>query len=361
MNTTPAQHAKLAGLRFVRDDGPGIGRRRMGKEFRFVDRQGKIVGDEDTLVRIRAMAIPPAWENVWICDDPKGHIQATGRDEKGRKQYRYHPAWRETRDDVKYGRMLAFGKALGKIRRKVNRDLRAKGLPRRKVVAAVVRLLETSLIRVGNDEYAKTNGSYGLTTMRDRHVEVEDTGIKFRFKGKSGVRHKVEVKDKRVAKVVKRCRELPGQELFQYEDDDGDIRDVGSGDVNEYLREATGEEFTAKDFRTWAGTVMAALALKEVEAFGTEAQARKNIVAAVERVAERLGNTPSVCRKCYIHPAVLDAYLEGTMLEALESRVDKELRKDLGNLRAEEAAVLGMLKARLQRERKRDGSRKVDG
>ncbi|MDG3005477.1 hypothetical protein PZE19_16930 [Paludisphaera sp. Pla2] len=296
------------------------------------------------------MAIPPAWTDVWICSSAQGHVQATGRDDKGRKQYRYHPRWRRVRDDAKYGRMALFGQALPRIREATDADLRLAGMPRRKVLAAVVQLLELSLIRVGNEEYARTNKSFGLTTMRSKHVAVDGPTIEFQFKGKSGVRHKISIKDRRLARIVARCQELPGQELFTYVDDDGEVQHVDSGDVNEYLREVSGEDFTAKDFRTWAGTVLASIALQEFETFDSDAQAKRNIVQAVERVAERLGNTPSVCRKCYVHPAVLDAYLDGSMLEALRDRTDREMTMSLGDLKPEEAAVLALVQNRLARE-----------
>jgi DNA topoisomerase-1 len=352
----PVAAARAAGLRYVRDDRPGIRRVRRGGGFGYTDPDGRSVTDEETLGRIRALAIPPAWTDVWICPSPNGHLQATGRDAKGRKQYRYHPRWREVRDETKYDRMVAFGLALPRLRARVEADLARPGLPREKVLATVVRLLETTLVRVGNSEYARANGSFGLTTLRDRHVEVEGGTVRFAFRGKSGVRHRIDVRDRRLAQVVRRCRDLPGQELFQYVDDGGATRAVDSADVNEYLREAAGEEFTAKDFRTWAGTVLAARALEEFRAFDSEAQARRNVVAAVESVAKRLGNTPSVCRKCYVHPAVVDAYLDGTLLESLGRRVERELTGRLGELGPEEAAVLAFLQERLRRDAERQAA-----
>ncbi len=346
----PVKAAKEAGLRYADDRRTGITRRRAGKGFRYLDPEGRPIRDEETLARIKSLAIPPAWSDVWISPSPLGHIQATGRDDKGRKQYRYHPRWRTVRDISKYGRMITFGKKLPRIRKRTQRDLALPGLPRRKVLAAVVRLLEVSLIRVGNDEYARNNHSFGLTTMRDRHAEVNGSKVQFKFRGKSGVTHAVELEDRRLARVVARCQELPGQELFQYVNDEGVIQDIDSADVNDYLREIAGEEFTAKDFRTWAGTMLAALALQEFETFDSQTQAKKNVVSAIERVAERLGNTPSVCRKCYVHPVILDAYLDGSMIDALQRRAKQEMEESLGDLRPEEAAVMALLQNRLARE-----------
>jgi DNA topoisomerase-1 len=345
----PAESAREAGLRYVRDVRPGISRRRRGRGFTYTDPEGKVVRDEETLARIRSLAIPPAWTGVWICPNPRGHLQATGRDARGRKQYRYHPKWREARDATKYDRMVAFGLSLPTIRERTGRDLTLPGLPREKVLAAVVRLLEATLIRVGNDEYARDNNSYGLTTFRDRHAEIEGSTVEFRFRGKGGKQHRVDVQDRRLARIVKRCQDLPGQELFQYVDEDGSVRDVDSADVNEYLREITGQDFTAKDFRTWAGTVAAAWALEEFEEFDSEAQAKRNIIRAVEKVAAKLGNTPTVCRKCYVHPAVLDSYMEGSMLSALAGRAG-EMAEAMSGLDPEEAAVLALLQRRLSVE-----------
>lgn len=350
----PAAVAREAGLRYVSDESPGIRRVKRGRSMSYIDPDGRPVRDEETLARIKAMAIPPAWTDVWICPRPDGHIQATGRDDRGRKQYRYHARWRSVRDEAKYGRTLAFGRALAKIRRTTRRDLDLPGLPRRKVLAAVVRLLETTLIRIGNDEYARANKSFGLTTMRDRHAHVHGGTLEFRFRGKSGVYHDVSIDDRRLARVVRKCQELPGQELLQYVDEDGENRDIGSDDVNEYLREITGEDFTAKDFRTWAGTVLAMIALQEFEAFDSQAQARKNVVHAIESVSRRLGNTPSVCRKCYIHPAVLDAYLDGTMLDSLR-RASEKMSHTRG-LSPDESSVLALLRRRLAEEDRRDRS-----
>ncbi len=352
----PVQAARAAGLRYVHDDRPGIRRVRSGRGFRYVGPDGRPIRDADELKRIRSLAIPPAWTDVWICPNLNGHLQATGRDARGRKQHRYHPRWREVRDETKYGRMILFADALPKIRARVEQDMTLPGLPRPKVLATVVRLLETTLIRVGNEEYARQNGSFGLTTMRDRHAEVNGSTLRFHFRGKSGVKHCVEVHDRRLARIVRQCQELPGQELFQYVDDDGELRSIDSEDVNEYLREVTGDDFTAKDFRTWAGTVLAAMALREFEAFDSKAQAKKNVVRAIESVAERLGNTPSVCRKCYVHPAIMDAYLDGSLLETLRRRAGEEFAEKLHDLPPEEAAVLVLLQERLRKEAQARGA-----
>lgn len=344
----PELSAREAGLIYVHVDRPGITRHRAGKGFFYRDTKGERITDEKTLARIKSLAIPPAWENVWICPSVNGHIQATGRDARGRKQYRYHPRWREVRDETKYEHMIAFGKALPAIRERVEADLRRKGFPKEKVLAAIVRLLETTLIRVGNDRYAKENKSFGLTTMRDRHVEISGSKVHFAFKGKSGVEHEIELRDRRLAAIVKRSQDLPGQELFQYLDHDGSCQTVSSDDVNAYLKEISGEEFTAKDFRTWAGTLLAAEALAGFEAFDSEASAKKNVVQAIESVAARLGNTTTICRKCYVHPAVIDAYLEGDTVESMRQRADQELSDNLRDLPPEEAAVLMLLHDRLE-------------
>lgn len=350
--TDAEEAAACAGLSYVCDDEPGIRRRRAGKGFSYRWPDGTRVTEEDTLDRIRKLAIPPAYRGVWICPDPDGHLQATGRDTRGRKQYRYHPRWTEMREGTKFGRMLDFCRALPVIRRQVDGDLARRGLPREKVLAAVVRLLETTLIRVGNESYARENSSYGLTTLRDDHADIEGSEIRFTFKGKSGKEWNVALKDRRLARVVSACRDVPGDELFQYVDRDGQRHAVSSGDVNEYLRAATGQDFTAKDFRTWAGTVLAAMALREFETFDNAAKAKRNVTHAIEQVAARLGNTASVCRKSYVHPEILDAYLEGNLLDSLTREVETELREELPELEAEEAAVLAFLRGRLERERR---------
>jgi DNA topoisomerase-1 len=350
VHADPADAARAAGLRYVHDDRPGIRREALKDGFRYLDAKGEPVTDETTLARIKRLVIPPAWTEVWICPQANGHLQATGRDARGRKQYRYHAKWREARDEVKYERMLKFGNALPAIRAEVDRALKLPGLPREKVLATIVYLLEATMMRVGNEEYARTNKSFGLTTLRNRHAKVDGSDVEFSFRGKSGVYHKVKVHDRRLARIVARSRDLPGQELFQYVDEDGATHSIDSSDVNDYLRTITGEEYTAKDFRTWSGTVLAALALQEFEKFDSEAQAKKNIVRAIESVAEKLGNTPSICRKCYVHPAVLDAYLEGAALEVLRERTEEKLAEDLHALQPEEAAVLAMLQQRLRLE-----------
>lgn len=316
----------------------------------YLDEHGNVIRDAEVLGRIKALAIPPAWRDVWICPIAHGHVQATGVDAKGRKQYRYHPRWREVRDETKYGRMLVFARALPKIRRRVARDLAKPGLPREKILATVVRLLETTLIRVGNEEYARHNDSFGLTTMRDRHVDVSGATLKFEFRGKSGIVHAIHLTDRRLAAIVKQSQDLPGYELFQYIDEQGTRRAIDASDVNAYLKEIAGEEFTAKDFRTWAGTVLAARALQEFQHFDSKAQAKRNVLQAIESVAKRLGNTKAVCRKCYIHPAIIDLYMDGALLQTLARRVKKELTRSLHDLPAEEAAVLALLQERLKRE-----------
>jgi DNA topoisomerase I len=327
---------------------PGFSRQRAGKGFVFLDSRGKVIRDEPTLRRIKSLAIPPAWTDVWICPLSNGHLQATGRDARGRKQHRYHPRWREVRDDAKYARTIAFAKALPKIRRRVVRDLKLPGLSRNKVLATIVKLLEMSLIRVGNEEYANNNSSYGLTTMLDRHVKVNGSKMHFRFQGKSQKNHTIDVENPVLAKIVKSCQDLPGQELFQYIDERGRRQDVKSEDVNEYLREAVGGDFTAKDFRTWSGTVLAAMALAEFRKFDSKAQAKRNIIRAIETVAERLGNTPTICRKCYVHPAVIDSYLDGETFRVVRQRAERQMRTSLAKLRPEEASVLTLLQQRVK-------------
>ncbi len=340
--------AKAAHLRYVSDRRPGIRRVRIDKGFRYLDPHGEPITDEATIGRIHKLAIPPAYEDVWICANLNGHLQAVGRDARGRKQYRYHPRWRAVRDEAKYTKMLIFGRVLPAIRARVDHDLARHGLPREKVLAAIVRLLETTMMRVGNEEYAKANKSFGLTTLRKkRHVKVEGSTLHFDFRGKHGLDHHIDLADRRLAGLVRRLQDLPGQELFHYLNEDGAPHPVSSHDVNDYLREITGEEITAKDFRTWAATNLAALALHELQAFDTQAAAKKNVLRAVESVSQMLGNTPAICRKCYIHPAIFDGYLDGSLLEALKRRADETLAEPSAGLTAEEAAVTAFLSRRL--------------
>jgi DNA topoisomerase I len=346
----PAEAAESAGLVYVSDEEPGLRRVKKGTGFSYLHAGGKAVRDRAALARIRSLVIPPAWTDVWICADRDGHIQATGRDAKGRKQYIYHPKWREVRDGTKYEHMLEFARALPLIRERVDQDMRRRGLPREKVLATLVHLLETTLIRIGNSGYAEQNKSYGLTTLKDRHADINGSELRFEFKGKSGKAWRLKLKDRRIAKVVKQCQDIPGQHLFQYFDEEGARHSVTSADVNGYLREICGSNVTAKDFRTWAGTVLAALALREFETFDTKARAKKNVTKAIETVAARLGNTPSICRSCYVHPEVLNCYLEGGLIEEIEKRVEAELSHELAGLEPEEAAVLAFLQRRLGQE-----------
>jgi DNA topoisomerase I len=346
----PESSARAAGLRYVSDRDPGFARRRRGRGFQYIGADGGTLSSEQ-VERIEALAIPPAWTDVWICRSANGHLQATGRDARGRKQYRYHPRWREVRDETKYHRLLAFGRALPWIRRRVEKDMSRRALSRERVVATVVHLLDTTNIRVGNDEYARENKSFGLTTMRERHVEVDGSRITFRFRGKSGKMHDVELTDPRAARVLRRCEELPGQELFQYVSEDGEVVDIDSDDVNGYLQDVSGDDFTAKDFRTWSGTVLAAWALQELGQFGSQTQAKRQVVAAVESVSTELGNTPAICRRCYVHPEVFDAHLDGSLGDVLEKEAARKLSKDLAGLTPEEAAVLALLSRRLEEER----------
>ena len=333
-----------AGLVYVVDETPGIRRKRTGRGFSYISPDGKTISDKADLRRIKALAVPPAWTDVWICPSPRGHIQATGRDARGRKQYRYHRAWRQTRDQTKYGRMTAFGEALPKIRKHVREDMSRQGLPREKVLATVVRLIDLTYIRVGNTRYAKDNGSFGLTTMRDRHVDVSGSAIRFEFRGKSGKMHTVDLRDQRVARVLKRCQEIPGQHLFQYLDESGERKPIDSEDVNAYLRSSTDQDFTAKDFRTWAGTVLAFRALRDAAPADSEREAKSNIVAAIETVAATLGNTVAVCRACYVHPAIVDAYLDGSLAALPRRRAKKNGAEPDDRLRPDEATLLAFLK-----------------
>lgn len=335
-------------LHYVYDTQPGYSRVRRGKSFSFVNQKGKPIKSASTIKRLQSLAVPPAYEKIWYCPDPQGYIQAVGFDARGRKQYRYHPDWIAERDAQKYDRMISFAKALPKIRKQTQKDLKLQGLPRAKVLAAVVQLLEKTLIRVGNDEYAKTNKSFGLTTLKNTHVDIHGTKIHFKFKGKSHVVHDIEIEDARLAKVVKQCQALPGYEIFEYEDEEKRRHDVKSNDINEYIKTVCGEEFTAKDFRTWAGTLLAAKALREYKSFTSQTQAKKQILEAIESVSTKLGNTKAVCRKCYIHPQILDAHMDGTLSKLFESRASKLLQGDLKNFSKDEAVVLVLLEKSLK-------------
>jgi DNA topoisomerase-1 len=345
----PVEAAKSAGLRYVTDDVPGIQRQRRGKSFIYIDVHGERIRDPEEIQRINALAIPPAYRDVWICPLPNGHLQATGRDAKGRKQYRYHPLWRTVRDQTKFTRLLIFSQALPSIRQRLAKDLSLPGLPKQKVLAAVVQLMELTRIRVGNEEYARTNQSYGLTTLQDEHVVVSGSTIRFSFRGKSGVEHDLKLTDRRLAKIVKRCQDIPGQDLFQYEDEEGEYQTIGSADVNDYLREISGEDFTAKDFRTWAGTVLAASHLVEIGSFTSQTAAKKNITQAIKSVAVHLGNRPATCRKYYVHPAVLDSYLNETLHQIMDKHLQTNIQ-EIHGLRPEELAVVAVLEQQLMQE-----------
>ncbi len=358
-----AESARAAGLRYVSDEARGIARRRAGSGFVYTTADGKLIRDAAEIRRIKSLAIPPAWSDVWICPLPNGHLQATGRDAKGRKQHRYHPRWREVRDQTKYEKLPAFAKQLPAIRRQVEKDLALAGLPRRKVLATVVRLLESGMIRVGNEEYARHNGSFGLATLRTRHVNVSGPKIRFEFRGKSRVRHAFDLSDRRLATIIRRCQELPGHELFQYVDEDGERCAIGSADVNDYLRAVAGDDFSSKDFRTWAGTVLAAKTLLELERAGAK-KTKRNITRALEGVAKQLGNTIAVCRKCYVHPAVFAAYHSGALGEVFKAGQSRRATSKLSGLTPDETAVAALLRRNLRqasgslRERLRASLRK---
>ena len=344
LSENPIDSARSAGLRYVSDLMPGIARKKWRSGFRYLDPNGRMIRDKATLARIKSIVIPPAWRDVWICPLSNGHLQVTGRDAKGRKQSRYHPRWREVRDATKYEKMLAFGKALPTIRKRVAKDLKDAELSRTKVLALVISLLEATFIRVGNAEYARDNESYGLTTMRTRHVHLSGANISFEFKGKSGVQHKVDFRDRKLANAIRRCLDLPGYEIFQYVDSQGAKHSIDSADVNEYLEEISGEHFTAKDFRTWAGTILTCSLLRTFETFGTETEAKKNVVHAIKQVAKHLGNTPSVCRKCYIHPAIIEKYMAGSIDEGFSQQTRGELLTTSKALRRFEAPLMRMLR-----------------
>ncbi len=342
----PLDSARAAGLRYVYDTRPGISRQRTRSGFTYRTPDNKPLRDKETLARIKSLVIPPAWESVWICPIANGHLQATGRDARGRKQSRYHPRWREVRDQSKYEHMLAFGATLPTIREHVDKHLALPGLPREKVLATLVRLLETTFIRIGNEAYARENNSFGLTTLRRRHVDIHGSRLTFKFKGKAGVEHTINVTDRRLARIVKTCRDIPGYELFEYLDDDGHPHSIDSANVNDYLREISHQDFTAKDFRTWAGSVLAAMTLRDCDPCDTQTQLKKNVVEAIKSVSHRLGNTPSVCRKCYVHPAVLEAYLTGAMPNLLADPKPCNTPHPHA-LRPEESALLHLLQKQL--------------
>jgi DNA topoisomerase-1 len=338
----PVESARIAGLRYVCDELPGIRRKRRANGFTYVNSNGDSVRDKNTLARIRSLVIPPAWTDVWISPMREGHLQAVGIDARGRKQYRYHPLYRKVRDATKFTRMVAFGLVLPKIRERAEHDIRLQGLPKERVLATIVQLLEQTCIRVGNEEYTKQNESFGLTTLRDEHVEIDGPTIRFRFRGKSGQQHDVELHDRRLAKIVFACQSIPGQELFQYIDADGEYHKISSGDVNDYLREVTGEDFSAKDFRTWVGTTQATLVLEAMGPGETQSASKKNIVAAIKETAAKLGNRPATCKKYYVHPAILDAYQNGTLFSVLAEAKAEEARY---GLKREEVAIMRLLAA----------------
>ncbi|QBD76584.1 DNA topoisomerase IB [Ktedonosporobacter rubrisoli] len=344
--------AQEAGLLYVSDTAmPGITRKRVGKHFTYKDTHGRPIHDPTELKRIKSLGIPPAWTDVWICPYPQGHLQATGRDAKKRKQYRYHPHWRQVRDTTKYDSLIAFGETLPIIRKRISQDLALRGLPQAKVLATIVRLLDTTLIRVGNEEYARENASYGLTTLRNRHVDIDGSQVIFHFRGKSGKEHVIDVKDKQLARIVKRCQDLPGHVLFEYRDEDEQLRTVDSSDVNDYLRSISGQDFSAKDFRTWGGSIIAAHALKDLGGFENQTQAKKQIAEAIKTAASDLGNTPAICRKCYVHPAIIEGYLDGSLLPFLNERAKKVISKAPDELHDDEAIVLAFLKQAIHNEK----------
>jgi DNA topoisomerase-1 len=337
------ESARAAGLRYVTDETPGFRRHKAGRGFAYISVEGRVIRDPEEVRRIKSLAIPPAWRDVWICPFANGHLQATGRDAKGRKQHRYHSRWRAVRDRTKYDKMLEFAKQLPAIRRQVRKDLSLAGLPRPKVLATVVRLLETGMIRIGNEEYARRNKSFGLATLRSRHVNVAGPRIKFEFRGKSGIQHTFDLNDRRLAKIIKQCQELPGHELFQYIDEHGERCAIGSADVNEYLRAIAGDDFSSKDFRTWAGTVLVAAAL--VASYRVDRRpTKKRITQAIQTVAKQLGNTAAVCRKCYIHPIVFEAHTDGSLFDTFERHNGKAKGSLGGKFKRHEAAVVALLK-----------------
>ena len=349
--TDPIEAARSAGLRYTTDHSLGYRRKRCGQGFIYISSDGQPLKDRAEIARIKALVIPPAWQEVWICQNPNGHLQATGRDAKWRKQYRYHPRWRTVRDEDKYSHLIEFASKLPLIRRQVRKDMGLPGLPKRKVLATLVQLLEATFIRIGNEEYARHNNSFGLTTLRNRHAVVSGKGLRFEFKGKGGKHHLITLRDRRLAQIVKKCQELPGYELFQFLDESQQRQSIDSGDVNEYLKGIANQDFTAKDYRTWAGTVLASMALKEMREFKSQTEAKTNVVKAIDAVAAKLGNTRSICRKCYIHPAVIDAYLDGTMFHTYKLQ---GIKTPHNGLRSEETVVVSLLQQRLSRKSQQD-------
>ena len=345
LDLEPEESAKLAGLRYVRADSLQIARKKVGRGFSYIDRHGDRIDNESELERLKSLTIPPALTDVWFCHLPNGHLQATGRDKKRRKQYFYHSQWRKIRSQHKFNRMMLFGASLPNIRETTTKHLRQKSLSREKVLAAVVQLLETTLIRVGNDQYAQKNSSFGLTTLRDRHVDISGNQVKFEFRGKSGVDHEIELKDRRLAKVIQQCQEIPGYEIFKYYDESGDRHFIDSGDVNEYLQQITQHDFTAKDFRTWAGTLLAAIELTELGEFDSEKQAQKNVVQAIKNTAKQLGNRPATCRKYYVHPAIIEAYKSRSLLDLMSEQLKS--KSTVAHLNPEEIAILKIIKQSL--------------
>lgn len=339
----PAEAAEAAGLRYVTDASPGIRRRRRGKHFSYLSPEGKVIQNAAELERIKALKIPPAWKDVWICPSKQGHLQATGRDSKGRKQYRYHDRWREARDATKYDHLILFGESLPTLRQRVDEDLDDSGLPHTRVLATIVRLLDITLIRVGNEEYVQSNDSYGLTTLRNRHASIKGDAIHLHFRGKRGKEHTIDVEDRELARIVKRCRELPGHELFQYLDGDGEIRAIDSSEVNEYLRALTGQPFTAKDFRTWGGSVLVLHTLREIGGYSSETEAKKHVTQAIKATSAHLGNTPAICRKCYVHPGLLSAYMDGSLLAYTQEHPRLVKQGKPWELHPDEAVLLGFL------------------
>ena len=345
LDLEPEESAKLAGLLYVRADELQIERKKVGRGFSYLDVNGDRISDKAELKRLKALTIPPALTDVFICHLPNGHLQAIGRDAKKRKQYFYHSQWRKTRSQHKFNRMLLFGGSLPLLRATTTKHLRQRGLPREKVLAAVVQLLETTLIRVGNDRYAKQNSSFGLTTLRDRHVDLEGQKVRFEFRGKSGVDHQIELRDRRLANVIKQCQDIPGYEVFKYYDEDGERHFVDSGDVNEYLQQITEQDFTAKDFRTWAGTLLGAIELNKLGEFDSERQAQKNVTQAIKNVAKQLGNRPATCRKYYVHPAIIEAYQDGLLIDMMSGVVDSKSKAN--ELNPEERVILEIIKKAL--------------